>query len=205
MTATIAYTIRPTSSTHGVKAHRAAHRPKTEWVIAFHRRPDALVVPTATERGSTSRGYGEAMARSRPFLTFVVAVVTGLVLLTSCSSGDSAERPTTSTIPTAVRLVGPEAFARRVDEPRVVTINVHVPDEGSIAGTDESIPFDEISRSSVLPAAPDTPLAVYCRSGNMSADAVRDLEAMGYTDIFELDGGFNAWTEAGWPLLPPGT
>ncbi|MGK2949645.1 MAG: rhodanese-like domain-containing protein [Acidimicrobiales bacterium] len=82
----------------------------------------------------------------------------------------------------------------------MVAINVHTPNEGSIAGTDLTIPFDEISTSNELPADRDTPLAVYCRSGNMSEGAVDDLENMGYTSIVELDGGFNAWTEAGRPL-----
>ena len=84
-----------------------------------------------------------------------------------------------------------------------MTINVHVPDEGSIPGTDLAIPFDEIATSAELPADLDTPLAVYCRSGNMSADAVDDLEELGYTDIVELDGGFNAWKASGRELEPP--
>lgn len=85
----------------------------------------------------------------------------------------------------------------------MVTINVHTPDEGSIAGTDLTIPFDQIASSDQLPKDRSTPLAVYCRSGNMSADAVDDLEALGYTDIVELAGGFNAWTAAGRPLVAP--
>ncbi len=36
----------------------------------------------------------------------------------------------------------------------------------------------------------------------MSADAVRDLVAMGYTDIVELQDGYTAWTAAGRPLEP---
>ena len=36
----------------------------------------------------------------------------------------------------------------------------------------------------------------------MSADAVVDLEALGYTDIVELEGGFDAWRQAGFPVEP---
>ena len=98
--------------------------------------------------------------------------------------------------------MSPEAFEQRVQAAEVVTINVHVPNEGSIAGTDLTIPFDRITTSSELPVDLTTPLAVYCRSGNMSASAVRDLAALGYTDVTELDGGFNAWKASGRPLLP---
>ena len=101
------------------------------------------------------------------------------------------------------KLVSPAAFEQRVATAGVVTINVHVPNEGSIAGTDLTIPFDQISTSHELPADRGTPLAVYCRSGNMSADAVSDLAALGYTDIVELAGGFNAWTATGRTLDVP--
>ena len=47
-----------------------------------------------------------------------------------------------------------------------------------------------------------TALAVYCRSGNMSAKAVVDLRSLGYTNISELKGGYNAWKAAGRTLEP---
>jgi len=91
-----------------------------------------------------------------------------------------------------------------MEEPGRVTVNVHVPDEGSISGTDLWIPFDEVAaRESELPD-PSTPLAVYCRSGRMSAIAVETLARLGFTDVVELKGGMISWEEAGKPLLPPG-
>lgn len=70
-------------------------------------------------------------------------------------------------------------------------------------GTDLAIPFDQIAaRKSELPAL-TTPLAVYCRSGRMSAIAVQTLSGLGYTDVVELEGGMIAWEAAGRPLLPP--
>lgn len=101
----------------------------------------------------------------------------------------------------SARLVGVDEFAARLEDPDVVVVNVHLPDEGNLPDTDVSIPFDEISESDALPSDLDTPLAVYCKSGNMSADAVADLAALGYTDVVELDGGFEAWVDAGRGLL----
>lgn len=111
------------------------------------------------------------------------------LLIAGCGS-DSGASETAS-------LASPAVFAERMDAPGVVTINVHTPDEGSIPGTDVDVPFDRIATSTEIPDDVDTPLAVYCRSGDMSADAVEDLEAMGYTDIMELDGGFDAWQSSG--------
>lgn len=134
-------------------------------------------------------------------LWFVLAV---LLVSSACSAENNPSAggagPTASIA--VVTRAGPSEFAARVDAPGVVTINVHVPDEGHIAGTDLTIPFDSITESTELPVDLDAPLAVYCRSGNMSASAVNDLAAMGYTDIVELEGGFNAWLESGRPLEP---
>jgi rhodanese-related sulfurtransferase len=34
----------------------------------------------------------------------------------------------------------------------------------------------------------------------MSTRAARDLVSLGYTDVYNLVGGFTAWVEAGLPL-----
>ncbi len=138
------------------------------------------------------------MYRYLAALSLTVAVV----FAAGCSgNGDDDATATTSTGVPAARLVGVDEFAARLEDPDVVVVNVHVPDEGNLPDTDVSIPFDEISESDALPADLDTPLAVYCKSGNMSADAVADLAALGYTDVAELDGGFEAWVDAGRGLL----
>jgi rhodanese-related sulfurtransferase len=35
----------------------------------------------------------------------------------------------------------------------------------------------------------------------MSTTAARELVALGYTNVYNLVGGFNAWAEAGLPLI----
>ena len=120
-----------------------------------------------------------------------------IVFVASCAGNDGDNATATTAEESSARLVGVDEFAERVGEPDVLTVNVHVPDEGQLPGTDLAIPFDEISDSEALPSALDTPLAIYCKSGNMSADAVDDLVVLGYTNVVELDGGFDAWVEAG--------
>lgn len=97
----------------------------------------------------------------------------------------------------AHRMMDPARFAAAVVDPGTVTINVHVPAADiQFDGTDMTMPFDNLDMKQ-LPADRDTPLAVYCRSGSMSAIAVQRLLALGYTDIVELDGGTDAWAAAG--------
>jgi rhodanese-related sulfurtransferase len=99
-------------------------------------------------------------------------------------------------------LVDPAAFAAAVAQPGTVTIDVHIPFEGKLSGTDLVIPYNQIAQQAAeLPANRGTTLAIYCRSGNMSAIAAPALAALGYTHIIELKGGMQAWQASGRTLL----
>ncbi|QIN81162.1 rhodanese-like domain-containing protein (plasmid) [Rubrobacter marinus] len=83
----------------------------------------------------------------------------------------------------------------------VVVVNTHVPFEGNLPSTDLSIPYDEIGRSlDRLPGDKSARIAVYCKSGRMSAEAAGELVALGYEDVVDLEGGMDAWQRAGLPL-----
>lgn len=112
-------------------------------------------------------------------------------------SGDSGNETRGS-----ATLLDAHAYADYLAEhPDVPVVNVHVPYEGHIEGTDVFVPFDEIGDWAGLPADKDAPLALYCRSGNMSATASDALASLGYTDLVDLEGGMQAWTAAGYELL----
>ncbi|WP_082686512.1 rhodanese-like domain-containing protein [Mycobacterium sp. IS-3022] len=126
-----------------------------------------------------------------------------VLILGGCGShGQPAASTSLTEEASTARLVGPGEFAAAVDEPTRVTINVHVPFEGDIAGTDLSIPFDQIrSQAGRLPADRSTGLAIYCRTGPMSAIAAETLHDLGYVDIVELRGGMRAWQADGRQLV----
>ena len=79
-------------------------------------------------------------------------------------------------------------------------INVHIPLEGNIAETDAEIPFNDVeSYLNLLPENKDEKIFIYCRSGGMGDTAAETLAGLGYTNIWNLEGGYNAWKAAGLP------
>ncbi len=81
-----------------------------------------------------------------------------------------------------------------------VLVNTHVPFEGNIPATDLSIPYDEVGRNLDRLPGEDATIVLYCRSGNMSAEAAKTLVGFGYTDVWDLRGGIVAWEKAGFRL-----
>ena len=73
-------------------------------------------------------------------------------------------------------------------------LDVHIPEQVHITGTDAFIDFHKIRQSPhKLPPDKEAEIVVYCLGGGMSRAAAEDLREMGYTNVYDLKGGVHAF------------
>jgi rhodanese-related sulfurtransferase len=86
-------------------------------------------------------------------------------------------------------------------------IDVRSPEEhvtGVIPGTDMNIEYTQIKgRHREIGAKLDDHIVVYCQSGHRSNIAAETLADLGYKHVYNVAGSMNAWTDAGYPVVPP--
>ena len=172
--------------------------------------------PESDATGSSS-WLGE-MTTKRLLLLLLVILLLEALLLASCGgvtapasnseSGNPGGSPRIEDVGEQVSVNGgsytrilPTELQTMLKEEAFVLVNTHIPFEGNIPGTNLSIPYNEIDQNlNTLPADKNVRILLYCRSGPMSAAAAETLVGLGYTDVWDLEGGMIAWQEAGLPL-----
>ena len=123
-------------------------------------------------------------------LTLLVALVLG-----ACGGSATAE----------IQLVSPADAAEVLDEraPDVVLLDVRTPGEFGEARVPGSVNIDFYAAdfASQLDTLPkDVPYVVYCRSGNRSSQTMDIMRDLGFSEVWDVDGGIISWGEAGLPL-----
>lgn len=94
--------------------------------------------------------------------------------------------------------VSADELAGMLDAADLTLVNVKTPYIGEIAGTDLVIPYTDLAaRAAELPANRAARILVYCRSGAESRVAAQTLLDLGYTNVWNLDGGMAAWSASG--------
>ena len=95
------------------------------------------------------------------------------------------------------RDISPAEFDEILNRSDPFVVDVHIPEQEHLPGTDAFIPYNEIAdRQNELPQNKDTEILVYCRSGSMSREAVQVLVNAGYTNVKNLSGGLQSYRES---------
>ncbi len=97
--------------------------------------------------------------------------------------------------------VSPEKLHEMLETKDFLLINVYHGDEGQLPDTDTHIAHTDMDAvMAYIGDDKDRKTVLYCYRGLMSVGACDTLVAAGYTHVACLDGGLEAWVEAGYPL-----
>lgn len=138
------------------------------------------------------------IARRRLFPMFFVVMS---LLLGACQSISSNVGKEVSIEGGIYHVVSVQELQTMLEGEDFTMINVHTPWEGDIPQTDVRLAYDQIEQNlDQLPKEKDAKILVYCLTSGMAKKAIATLLNEGYTNLWMLDGGTTAWSEAGLSL-----
>ena len=125
--------------------------------------------------------------------TLALAAIASIAMLTGCSSSNEATKK-----------VNPVEFSEVIAQPGVIILDVRTPEEFNaghianaininIAGSDFASEVSKLDENATV--------AVYCRSANRSALATNEMAELGFTDMYDMQGGIIDWEAAGGPVV----
>ena len=138
------------------------------------------------------------------FLTGLVALLVSALMVSACARSAPELAPEREVVVDgkSYQVITVTRLKTMLDSKDFLLVNVHIPYDGEIKGTDLFVPYNEIEQNlSKLPADKSAGIVIYCRSGSMSSTAARTLTRLGYTGIRDVDGGMIAWEGEGFPLI----
>ena len=99
---------------------------------------------------------------------------------------------------------GAADFAKTITDSSVVVLDVRTPGEFMVGHIANAINIDVEGmqfNADVSKLDKTKTYAVYCHSGRRSGIATSEMSKLGFSKLFNLDGGIGAWSAAGQPLV----
>lgn len=129
-----------------------------------------------------------------------VSVALIAIFMVSCSNGQSKK----SEDGNVAENVNVEQFATHLDGAQV--LDVRTPgewSEGIIEGATMANIYDADFEEKLKTLDKEKPVAVYCKVGGRSGQAMAKMHEMGFKEVYNLKGGMDAWKGAGKPTVKP--
>ncbi len=134
----------------------------------------------------------------------LIALVFLSVGFTSCQNSGGAQQNDASAQNTIKRIIPVDEFDKKLSAtPNAQLIDVRTPEEyaGGHLRNSLNININDKEFEQQLGKLDKTkPVMVYCKAGSRSAAAAEKMQEMGFTEIYNLDGGIMKWENAGKPV-----
>jgi len=133
------------------------------------------------------------------YISWLSTVLVISVLMTSCSSGQQQ-----SSEGSVAENVDVETFEKLVGKAQIV--DVRTPPEwkqGVIEGAVLNDIYSDDFEQKLEQLDKNRPVGVYCKVGGRSSEAMSIMKKRGFKEVYNLNGGMDAWKRAGKPVVEP--
>jgi monothiol glutaredoxin len=104
--------------------------------------------------------------------------------------------------PPRVKRIGPKELAKMLAEGKVQLFDVRPDAERARASIKDARSLDAEGQQHLFELAKDTPIALLCHHGVRSRAAAEELLGEGFTRVFNVEGGIDAWSLEVDPAVP---
>jgi monothiol glutaredoxin len=101
-----------------------------------------------------------------------------------------------------VKPLTPKELKAMLDAGKVELFDVRPDDERAHASIAQAKKLDAASQKYLLGLKKDAPIAFHCHHGGRSRSAAEQLLREGFTNVFNLEGGIEAWSRDVDPTVP---
>ena len=127
-----------------------------------------------------------------------IALVMGLFMV-SCSNGQ--QKAAEGSIAENVNV---EEFTQRIENAQIVDVRTPAEwNEGIVEGAIMNDIYEDDFEKQLEKLDKEKPVAVYCKVGGRSGQAMGKMNKLGFKEVYNLDGGMDAWKSAGKPTVKP--
>lgn len=137
--------------------------------------------------------------KNRYYLLFTVISIFAF----SCSNAQQPSEKTNIESKKIVQNIDATEFHKKItSEKDIQILDVRTPDEVAQGKIPNSINIDFYNNfeNSITSLDKNKPVYVYCASGGRSAKAMSKLHEQGFTTVYNLKGGFGAWSQSNLPI-----
>ena len=132
-------------------------------------------------------------------ILIIVVFLAGSLFLAGCSEVLAKKEPTQISAEKVAEIL-------KTQKDKYTILDVRTKEEFDLGHLEPAvlIPVDDLeARFGEL--SKDRPVIVYCRSGSRSARAAVILVSKGFSQVYDMTGGINAWTGKGYPVFVENT
>lgn len=123
--------------------------------------------------------------------TLFIMILVGMISLISCGKSEEV----ITKIATSTKISSEDAKKIIDDDKSIVILDVRTEDEYNSGHIENSIllPVDDLTdKAERVLKDKNQKILIYCRTGNRSNIALKKLNEMGYTNLYDF-GGINSW------------